>query len=442
MYSRVMITLPEMITWLSEAVATFPDKRTGKNTHYTLEDAALGAFSVFFTQSPSFLAHQREMQKTLGLNNASSLFGLIDIPTDNHIRDLLDEVPPERVFKVFDNIFNKLRDEGFIEQFRGGREDLLIALDGTEYFTSESINCDKCSEREYISGKITYSHSMITPAIVAPDSPLVIPLTPEYITPQDGDSKQDWEVKAAKRWIRRYGSKLSPLQVTILGDDLYAHQPICMELLSAGFNFILVCKEDSHKTLYEWINGITQEIRTERVTGVRKIKKETWIYRFVNNVPLRDQKGKNDKVLSVNFAEITIIDEEDKIKYHNAFITNHQITGENVEEIVGYGRGRWKIENENINTLKTKGYHLEHNFGHGKRYLSQLLAAFTLIAFLMHTVMDLTDLLYRTLRLRLGSRESFFNAIKQLTTFMYFRDWIHLFTFMIEGLKRRHLAPG
>jgi len=40
---------------------------------------------------------------------------------------------------------------------------------------------------------------------------------------------------------------------------------------------------------------------------------------------------------------------------------------QNVAEIVSAGRTRWKIENENNNTLKTKGYHFAHNFGHGKK---------------------------------------------------------------------------
>ena len=50
------------------------------------------------------------------------------------------------------------------------------------------------------------------------------------------------------------------------------------------------------------------------------------------------------------------------------------------------GRARWKIENENNNTLKTAGYHLEHNFGHGKQYLASLLATMNILAFLFHTM--------------------------------------------------------
>ena len=46
--------LGQMVKWVKEAASKFPDLRTGKNTQYELEDAALGAFAVFFTQSPSF----------------------------------------------------------------------------------------------------------------------------------------------------------------------------------------------------------------------------------------------------------------------------------------------------------------------------------------------------------------------------------------------------
>lgn len=88
------------------------DKRTGKNKRYGMEDAALSAFSVFFTQSPSDLAYQRTMEGSLGRSNAPRLFGVHQIPSDNHIRDLLDSVEPETVFPVFDQVFQLLEQEG------------------------------------------------------------------------------------------------------------------------------------------------------------------------------------------------------------------------------------------------------------------------------------------------------------------------------------------
>ena len=79
-----------------------PDHRTGRNTTYSIPDAVLSAFAVFFMQSPSFLAQQQVVQRRQGRNNAQSLFGVAQIPSDNQIRNLLDPLSPERLFPLFD----------------------------------------------------------------------------------------------------------------------------------------------------------------------------------------------------------------------------------------------------------------------------------------------------------------------------------------------------
>jgi hypothetical protein len=106
----------------------------------------LSAFAVFFSQSPSFLDSQVRMQKQLGRNNASSLFGVHEIPCDNQIRNLLDPVPPETVYPVMAEIGDALYQQGYLAGFRSINETLLIALDGTDFFSSEKISCGCCSE--------------------------------------------------------------------------------------------------------------------------------------------------------------------------------------------------------------------------------------------------------------------------------------------------------
>ena len=106
----------------------------------------------------------------------------------------------------------------------------------------------------------------------------------------------------------------------------------------------------------------------------------------------------------MNWCELTTTDQDGKVIYHNAFATNHPISTENVAEIVRAGRTRWKVENEN--TLKTQGYHLTHNFGHGKQHLSALLATLNLLAFLFHTLLELLDSSDRTIRQFLHWRRS------------------------------------
>lgn len=121
--------------------------------------------------------------------------------------------------------------------------------------------------------------------------------------------------------------------------------------------------------------------------------------------------------------------------YKNSFITNFVISKKNVADITADGRARWKVENENNNVLKTKGYHLEHNFGHGKKNLSALFLTFNLLAFLFHTVLDLMDEKYKLLRRELPTRETFFQDLRALTRYIFFDGWEALLRFMIEGME-------
>jgi hypothetical protein len=307
------------------------------------------------------------------------------------------------------------------------------------------VHCESCNKKHHKNGSITYFHSVLTPVILKPGSKRVIALAPEFITPQDGVEKQDCENAAAKRWLRANGSWLKQLGVTITADDLYCKQPICELLLEEGLDFILVCKEDSHKTLYEYVKFQKEDIETVKVrrwTGKRYLVDT---YRFINAVPLKD----GEDALEVNWCEIiTRIEEMDKdedkwkVIYKNAFATNFEITLKNVKKIVADGRARWKVENENNNVLKTKGYHLEHNFGHGKKNLAALFATFNILAFLFHTVLEIVDDEYKLIRQTLPSRKTFFQDIRALTRYLYFDRWETLMRFMIIGLKEKlHIIP-
>jgi hypothetical protein len=104
--------------------------------------------------------------------------------------------------------------------------------------------------------------------------------------------------------------------------------------------------------------------------------------------------------------------------------------------IVANGRSRWKVENEGINVLKNRGYSFEHNYGHGQQNLSAVLLTLLLLAFLFHTVLDLTSLIYQKVRQALATRRNFFNDLRALTRYLYFQSWQHLITFMHEARNR------
>jgi hypothetical protein len=176
-----VLTFSEVTKQLRTTFEAFTDRRRRKNTRYTIVDAALSAFSVFFMQSPSFLDYQRTMPETHGKNNAQTLFGVHQIPTDNHIRSLLDAVEPSAAYPMFSFVFEGLRQAGVLDSYRGVNNTLLLALDGTRYFSSQKLNCACCSTQGHANGQVTYFHTVLTPVLVKPSADKVIPLAPEFV---------------------------------------------------------------------------------------------------------------------------------------------------------------------------------------------------------------------------------------------------------------------
>ena len=156
-----------------------------------MADIALSAFSVFFMQSPSFLDFQRTMGRTKGRHNAASLFGVQQVPSDNHIRSMLDAVEPESIYPIFDALLDRLGQAGVLEQLRSVANDLVIVLDGTQYFRSDRLHCPQCHVTHHTNGKISYHHSLITPALVKPGRTDAIALAPEFIRSDDGAEKAE-----------------------------------------------------------------------------------------------------------------------------------------------------------------------------------------------------------------------------------------------------------
>ena len=137
-------------------------------------------------------------------------------------------------------------------------------------------------------------------------------------------------------------------------------------------------------------------------------------------MPLRDHA----QALQVNLLSMEIVRQKDqKLTYRNTFITSLDINHDNVEVLADCGRSRWKIENESFNLLKNNGYHMEHNFGHGKHGLTNVLLTLNLIAFAFHTACDVLCDLWQQARARISRRHRFFVTLNILNNYTFFENW-------------------
>ena len=108
------LTFDELLHQIHIVSEQLPDLRSGDVT-YKMLDAALGAFSIFFTQSPSFLDFQRTLEKAKGSSNAQTLFKMVNIPSDNHIRNLLDPVEASHFNPIYRYVIERFQQSGQLE---------------------------------------------------------------------------------------------------------------------------------------------------------------------------------------------------------------------------------------------------------------------------------------------------------------------------------------
>ena len=424
--------MPSLLQELKAVCGGFPDMRGGRGGNILMADFGLPAFAMFFMQSESFLSHQRSLEKGHSRSNCQTLFGMEHIPSDNYIRDNLDPVDPAHLQPLFNRMETCLHQPEMKQAFRrlGGRT--LIAWDGTGYFNSYKINCPHCLTRKRSNGKTECYHTLLAATVVAPGTNRVVPLMPEFIANEDGAEKQDCERNAVKRWFGKHAERIKSLKPIYPGDDLFACQPVAEMAVKNGDGFIFTCKDASHKALYDFIEGASKEQHDEKIR--KRSTTGTFRYRWIENVPIRDGKD----AMNVNWVGFQILDAKGKVKYTMAWVTSLPVSKHNVAEIVACGRARWKIENESFNVMKNHGYELEHNFGHGKQFLAMVMAAFNLLAFAWHSVLDLLEPPWQAAREAATKRTRFFTSIVTLAAFIIFPDWP---TFL-ESLATHKIPPN
>lgn len=223
---RKHLSADALIRLLGNTFAEVPDPHAGQ-ADIALRDALLSGFALFHLKSPSLLAFDQQRRE----GNLQSLYHLQRVPCDTQMRTILDEVQPEDLRPAFRAVFRQLQRGKVLESMVFFQGCYLLSLDGTEYFSSNTIHCPSCLQRKSGKGdKITYYHQVLGAVLVHPDQREVIPLMPEPIIKQDGQTKNDCERNAAKRFLAKFRQDHPHLEVIVTEDGLSANGPHILEL--------------------------------------------------------------------------------------------------------------------------------------------------------------------------------------------------------------------
>jgi len=355
---------------------------------YPISDALMSGFAMFSLKDPSVLSFIENYPTRK--ENLEQVYKISDVPSEQGFRKILDPLNPDELLATFKAIYSDEKVEKVVKDFQcfsplGGYT--AIAIDGTGYFCSNTINCPHCLVRKLKSGD-QYYHQLAAACIVNPDKNTVFPVFAEPITKQDGSTKNDCEYNAVKRLIPKIAKVLPDVNHLILLDGLFATGPAIRLILFYSMDFISVIKD-----------GYVL-VQAKQLEQKKQLQSKTWYKdkhlkctaKWANGLILN---GANQDI-KVNYVQYEEVDTRtNKIIYAGKWITSLVIENSMIEEFVKTARSRWKIENETFNTLKNQGYNLEHNYGHGKYFLSSLLATLMLLAFLIDQLTQTLDVTFQ-----------------------------------------------
>jgi hypothetical protein len=422
---RKHLSADALVTLVWSSFAHVADPRPGKPA-IPLADAFMSAFAMFALKDPSLLAFDQRRHD----DNLRSLYRIGRVPSDTQMRAILDQVPPEDLRPTYQDVFRQLQRGKALEPYVYLQGSYLLSLDGTGYFSSQKVHCASCMQKEHADGTVTYYHQMLAAALVHPDKAEVIPLAPEPIIKQDGQTKNDCERNAARRFLQRFRREHPFLPVIVVEDALSANGPHVRDLLEHGCHFILGVKEGDHAFLFEEVQRREDSGEGMKWVTIRgSHPKVKHVFAIVPDVPLNE----THLDLRVTFVRYLEIDETEDTCRMFTWITELEVTAATVWRVMRGGRARWKIENETFNTLKNQGYHFEHNYGHGEQYLSVVLALLMMLAFLVDQTQQLCDPLFRAAWQKLGSKQLLWERLRGL-----FNDYrLHSLREMYEALYYR-----
>jgi hypothetical protein len=87
------------------------------------------------------------------------------------------------------------------------------------------------------------------------------------------------------------------------------------------------------------------------------------------------------------------------------------------------GRARWKVENELFNSIKNSGYNFEHNYGHGKKNLTTVLALLMMLAFLIDQIQAVSCSIFKALKKVVGSSKQLWTVMRVLFEYVEVDCW-------------------
>ena len=429
---RRHLSAPGLVKLMRECFERIDDPVRARKA--SLADNLMAALAMFMFKYPSMLQFDGEMRGSDAnaelVGNLKRLYGLHHVPCDTSMRERLDAVDPQALRPAFKAVFSRLQRGKGLEGMESIDGHHLISIDGTEFFSSETVHCANCCVRNKRNGRQEHFHQMVCASLVGTGTGSSFPLVmPEMVLRTDGSAKNDCEHNALMRLLPQLRREHPHLRMAVLLDGLHGKAPQVRMLRQLGMNFIIGVKRKDHVVLYDQIevDGETHEF-TDADGTVHS-------FRWRNGAELND----SNRDILVNAVSYTQFTPERSVRKAGGrrrivpesrtdfgWITDFEIGPDRLMEIMRAGRARWRIENEVFNVMKNQGLSLSHCYGHGHRNLCSVLAVLMMLAFLIDQVQERCCRVFQAARQARVSRIHLWARMCSGITEIPLSGWDHL----------------
>lgn len=404
MSTPIPIPFDSYIVKLRSGFSDIKDTRRS-NRSISLPDVLLSAFAMFSLKCASLL--EFDTRSRVEAANLQSVYRIETLCSDTQMRTVLDQVSPAGPRHQWIQLVKSFLSSPEMPDYRYLNGKRLVSIDGVEHFHSKTIHCEHCLSRTHRDGTTSYHHNLLCAVLVHPERSAVFPLDAEPIVQQDGSQKNDCELNAAKRLIVHLAEAYPREKFIICEDALFSNGPHLRQLISKKWSYISGIKPESHPTLFKQMEGRLRSRLAKQATVTEK--GDTYQFTYANNLALSESAHD----VRVNVLMVTITDPQGHCTRFS-WITDITLKKSNLMCIMRGGRARWKIENETFNTLKNQGYHFEHNYGHGQKYLATNLAFLMLTAFLIDQIQQSVCKVFKTLWNGLKTKVKLWKSIRSV----------------------------
>jgi len=348
---------------LIEELGNVYDPRKENYTDYTSEELLY----QIILKNACTIETMRQMTEWFGdANCASNLGKLIGRKIENiahydTINNFLERLEINELNNIKVGMVKRLIRNKSFNQARMRDNQWIVILDGTGLYHFREKHCENCLVKEITdkegNKKKVYYHNVLEAKIIIAEN-IVISIGTEFIENESEDvDKQDCEINASKRLLKRIKEEFPKLKICILGDSLYAVESIIDICKDSGWNYLLRCKEGRQKNLIMDYRYVLESGEYGEKKNILAEEKGT--AKYVNHVEEITGKDFTANIFEYEYEQISKrTNKKNTVKFQ--WITDIELTNRNIEEMVKCGRKRWKIENEGFNTQKNILYKIEH----------------------------------------------------------------------------------